>query len=461
MQSVYARIRFPELMLEASGFDCAITACAVYEGQRILQASSHALTEGVLPGMTPSMAMTLCPTLQLIQLDHNKQRRLLNQLALWAYQYSHQVAIRQHGLVLEVSKSESLFGDLEHIANTLRTQAGRPIQLAFGTTPEMAELFLRQTCCPKTSDFDHVVANSPITASGLKQTHVRRLHHMGFQTLGEYFSAPSRARQSRLPQDAFLHLEAVRGRHTQPINWFQPPTAFRQSLEFIRGLESQEMLRFPMRRLTQDAATWLRQQQTATSLLLWQLRLESQRTETHSIQLNSPQTDAQALFDPTWLYFMQYAIDSPIVEISLHLKECTQARPRAGDLFQKQDATDRAQLLDRLTARLGSSAIKTPCRLQDPRPEKANQLQTGQSSTTLPALPPRPIWICNPPKPLGETPETAGHQLLSGPERLESGWWDFEPACRRYWISQTTDHRVAWLYEERHTNTWWLAGWFI
>ena len=189
MQPVYARIRFPELLLEASGFDYATTACAVYEGPRVLQASSLALAEGVLPGMTPSMAMTLCPRLQLIHLDQHKQRRLRNQLALWAYQYSHQVAIRQHGLVLEVSKSESLFGDLERIADTLRTQASRPIQLAFGVTPEMAELFLRQGCCPKASDFDRVVAHSPITASGLKHTHVRRLHHMGFRTLGEYFSA--------------------------------------------------------------------------------------------------------------------------------------------------------------------------------------------------------------------------------------------------------------------------------
>ena len=461
MQPIYARIRFPELLLEASGCDYATTTCAVYEGNRVLQASSIALTEGVLPGMTPSMAMTLCPRLQLIHLDQHKQRRLLNQLALWAYQYSHQVAIRQHGLVLEVSKSESLFGDLERIADTLRTQASRPIQLAFGITPEMAELFLRQGYCPQASDFERVVASSPITASGLKQTHVRRLRHMGFRTLGEYFGAPSRARQSRLPQDAFLHLEAVRGRHTQPMNWFQPPAAFHQSLEFMRGLESQEMLRFPIHRLTQDAAAWLRQQQSATALLLWQLRLESRRTEIHSIQLNSPQTDAQALCDPTWLYFMQYAIEAPIVEISLHLKECTQARPRAGDLFQKQDAIDRAQLLDRLTARLGTHAIRTPCRLQDPRPEKANQLQASQPSIDLPSLPPRPIWICAPPKPLGGTPEAVGHQLLSGPERLESGWWDFEPACRRYWISRTTDDRVAWVYEEQRTKTWWLSGWFI
>lgn len=461
MHAIYARLHFPELRLEASGGTYQEVACAVHDGQSILEVSETALTQGVLPGMTPSMAMTLCPHLKLREVHHRQQRRLLSQLALWAYQYSHQVAVRDNGLIVEVSKSEQLFGDLRQIAHTLRTQSKRPLQLAFGTSPEMADLFLRQRCCPVESEFDAAVVRSPITASGLNPKHIRRLHHMGFRTLGDYFDAPSRARQSRLPQEAFFHLEAVRGRHTYPIEWFQPPSQFNQSLEFMRGLESQDMLRFPMHRLIQDASHWLRQQQQAARVLQWQLRFENKHVQTHSIQLNSPQTEPQALFDPTWLYFAQYTVDSPIIEVSLHLKELAQTAPRARDLFQKQDATDRAQLLDRLIARLGHRAITAPCRLQDPRPEKANQLKTDSQSTTLPSLPPRPIWICQPPKPLPKDLAKAGYRLVAGPERLESGWWDFEPACRRYWISQTSDHRVAWLYEDQHTKTWWLAGWFI
>ena len=59
--------------------------------------------------------------------------------------------------------------------------------------------------------------------------------------------------------------------------------------------------------------------------------------------------------------------------IRLAIHQVHQASPKnVTCLFESRH--DRSQLLDRLTARLGKERIKTPCRLQDPRPEYANRL---------------------------------------------------------------------------------------
>ncbi|MDP5344079.1 MAG: hypothetical protein NWR98_05775, partial [Litorivicinaceae bacterium] len=68
--------------------------------------------------------------------------------------------------------------------------------------------------------------------------------------------------------------------------------------------------------------------------------------------------------------------------------------------------------------------------------------------------------IVHPPERLGSGATPQGHQLLCGPERLETGWWDGQPARRQYWITRTEDQRHAWVYQDAIDRQWWLSGWF-
>ena len=40
-------------------------------------------------------------------------------------------------------------------------------------------------------------------------------------------------------------------------------------------------------------------------------------------------------------------------------------------------------------------------------------------------------------------------QLLSGPERIEAGWWDSGLAERDYFIAQAADGALVWIYRAR------------
>ncbi|MDE2146376.1 MAG: DNA polymerase Y family protein, partial [Burkholderiales bacterium] len=59
-------------------------------------------------------------------------------------------------------------------------------------------------------------------------------------------------------------------------------------------------------------------------------------------------------------------------------------------------------------------------------------------------------------------------QLVSGPERIETGWWDGEPALRDYYIAQADDGALVWIYRARLAgppgrpldSPWFLQGRF-
>jgi protein ImuB len=73
----------------------------------------------------------------------------------------------------------------------------------------------------------------------------------------------------------------------------------------------------------------------------------------------------------------------------------------------------------------------------------------------------RPLWLLDPPRPLktqGETPWLDGPlTLLSGPERIESGWWDGNDAARDYFVACDCEGAKFWLFREEQ---WFLHGIF-
>jgi protein ImuB len=48
-------------------------------------------------------------------------------------------------------------------------------------------------------------------------------------------------------------------------------------------------------------------------------------------------------------------------------------------------------------------------------------------------------------------------KLLAGPERIESGWWDGNEVARDYFVAQTLEHELVWIYRARGA----AGGWFL
>jgi protein ImuB len=136
-------------------------------------------------------------------------------------------------------------------------------------------------------------------------------------------------------------------------------------------------------------------------------------------------------------------------------------------------------LIERLQTRLGRQQIQRLCVMQDHRPEAAyrfeeiDQAVTGDNPVTSDdpiALSshsslPRPLWLLRTPVPIGERNNRpywgSTLNLLAGPERIESGWWDGALVQRDYFIAEDDANVLYWIYRDRLGSADPGKGWFM
>jgi protein ImuB len=92
----------------------------------------------------------------------------------------------------------------------------------------------------------------------------------------------------------------------------------------------------------------------------------------------------------------------------------------------------------------------------------ATQATRASASSTPAPLTERPFWLLTEPLLLNvrdDRPIYHGPlQLLRGPERIESGWWDHLRIARDYFVAQDQHAARYWIYRERDTEQ---ARWFL
>ena len=70
------------------------------------------------------------------------------------------------------------------------------------------------------------------------------------------------------------------------------------------------------------------------------------------------------------------------------------------------------------------------------------------------------MWLVTAPFPLTLTPERK-FELLRGPERIETGWWDGHDCRRDYFVVRDAAGGTLWAYREYKPRPgWYLHGVF-
>jgi protein ImuB len=118
------------------------------------------------------------------------------------------------------------------------------------------------------------------------------------------------------------------------------------------------------------------------------------------------------------------------------------------------------QLVERLRARLGEEAVYGVCSIPEHRPEAAWRRVHELRLSAAPRVAEgaveqaRPVWLLNEPQSLPKP------EILQGPERIESGWWDGEGVARDYYIARQPDGVRLWVFQERQSKRWYVHGVF-
>jgi protein ImuB len=169
----------------------------------------------------------------------------------------------------------------------------------------------------------------------------------------------------------------------------------------------------------------------------------------------------------------------------LRCHDIARSAPPNDELFPtpKSEREGLVRLIERLQARLGAEQVQRLVLVQDHRPEQACTTERAAASGT--ALGQRaartssavagtdtllsgsrPVWLLREPQPLAERHhlpclDGAPLQLLSGPERIESGWWDGALAERDYFVAQGADGALVWVFRGRLPLSSAQQGWYL
>ena len=476
--TLWACIGFEQLALETlaqHGRTPLVIVEAVLGKPRVYLANAAARGRGVATGMALDAALSLCPGLIARARDRALEASVLETLASWAFGYSGCVAAHPpNALCLEIGGSLKLFGGVQPLMDRVRrdlAQQGYTTRIAIAPTVRGA-LWLAassaEVVITERAQLRQRLGALPASMLSTDAGMLEAFRTLGVRKVGDVMRLPRGGFARRFGDAPLLALDRALGRLPDPQAFWYPPERFRQKVVLPVPVADTDALVFAARRLLRALAGFLQGLAVGARALAVSLVHEEGEATVCTLELMRPNRDADRLLSLLRERFERVRLRAPVDALVLAVERIEPLYERDGRLFD-DDARDDggAGMVERLVARLGSRAVKGVAPVADYRPERAWKTVTpGTPVDDVASALPRPNWLL--PEPLALTVvdgipchEGIALELLSGPERIEAGWWDDEPMARDYFIARDAGWRRCWVYREpRGERRWYLHGVF-
>ena len=495
-------IYLPALPLEALG--STNEPKAVFEElkgiRKILQANAEALAAGIRPGLSINAALALKPTLCLEERSPHRETQVLQELAEWAEKFTSFVCIEAPSLLLlEIAGSLKLFGGVkalrQRIALGLASQ-GFNAAIAIAPTPLAATWLARAGRKVCILDARHLTAKlGPLPLSCLSWPDAvdASLRGMGISRVGECLRLPRQGFAKRFGAARLLELDRALDRLPDPRVNYRAPERFSADYDLYEEQSDSALLLNACQELLVRLERFLLTRQMAVQHVLFSF-FHLQADATH-LTLGCVQADraVQHWFDLLQIKFDRLDLPAPVIAIQLRAGRTHRFSAETDILpFNKQEKQQNklsiAHLTERLSARIGDESVHGITTVAEHRPQYAwrrqdvcgdvphcanvpghraghesllDELQRNNSLVLR-----RPLWMLREPRLLATEeglPVCEGIlQLLDGPERLETGWWDDDGIARDYFVARNPKGVHLWVYRNRNreSHAWFLHGIF-
>jgi protein ImuB len=461
---------------------------AVLHQERVVVASREAVMQGVKVGMRAGGVSAISPATKMLERSLDKERSALDAIAMALLQYTPEVTFADDfGIVIDVSASLRLFGGpLAICKNVAASVAAFGFTASLGAAPTAKGAWLLARCARtrgqslarralKMATLTRRLAALPCHLLPATQPYGDCLDGIGARNLGALRRLPRAGLMRRTSLQLVQELDQAYGDLSEMFEWLTVPSTFTASIETFDRIEHAEALMFGARRLILQMTGWLVSQQLAVTTIALVLEHERGRAK------RPPTVLEIALAEPAWkdahlIRLLKERLDkveltAPVIGLTLNARQLTPMLAPTESLFPEPGGTpaDFHRLLELLTARLGPENVLTPTSSQDHRPEVCNAWvpatdKPAKKSIEREALE-RPFWILPQPVALlmrNERPFYGSPlMLISGPERIEAGWWNDKTAERDYFIAQGMDASCYWIFLERMQQGTQAARWFL
>lgn len=440
---------------------------------------------GITPGMALNSALVLSPDLCLQARDERREQALLEAVAVVAGSFTPRVALEPpDGVLLEVRGSLRLFGGVRRLHALARERLqslGIVPRLAIAPTPLASLWFARmgeEVALGRRDALANRLAPLPLACTRWPERSLQSLATMGVRTVGDCLKLPREGLARRFEPGMLRTLDRATGRAPDPRAAFVARERFVARRDLEPEISDVEWLRHAIEPLLVELCSFLRQRVRGVELL--DLRFVHRAMPETRVRLRfvEPATEAGRIAELLRERLARVELPEPVRSVRLRSGRLVEVRGEVADLFalRRGGAAGTPQLIERLRARLGAEAVQGLCLVPEHRPESAWKNEdirlffrspppaTGGSEKTGECPHFRPLWLLTEPKGLGgeEHPRYEGPlELETGPERIESGWWDGRDVRRDYYVARTQAGARLWVYRERGAGgRWFLHGMF-
>ena len=464
---------FPRLPLEALlPLTDGVPAIGVIEANDprrcIVACNDQATRQGIAAGMGLNAALALVPGLELHERRPVAEAALLDRLARWALQFTPVVSIEPPAALLaEVRGSLGLFGG----AMALRQRAEAGLQagglranVALAPTPRGALWLARAglgAAAVRIDAMPGLAARLPLACLHWPAGVTDTLAGLGIRSVAEL---------ARLPRDGFARrfgpalldeLDAGLGRRREPRRRHVVPERYDERLELPAEAGSTAELEPAVEQLLLRLGAFLRARASGLSELRVDLLHRDRPPTRIRVGLTRSSGAEGHLRGLLRERLARSRLPAGVTALRLRSGVLLPLRLHDAGLFEQGRSADpevTARLLERLRARLGRDAVFGVCPVPEHRPEHAWRIAEPGGITPLPghwpvSHPARPLWMLARPQRL----DGWDGVLVTGPERIETGWWDGHDVRRDYYVALTRSGVRLWIFRERPP----AQGWFL
>ena len=415
------------------------------------------------------------------EVDARQQGRLLS----IAQDFSSQVSIEPpDGVLFEAGRSRQFFGGLRSLLAKLQLRC-QQVALAprwgLAPTPLAALALARAISGRVVLQRAHLVGTlGPLSlaALGWPERTLERLAAIGVRDIGSVLRLPRAEFARRYGRSCLESLDRLLGRLPDPRRRLMPAPRFRLLRELDFELRDTALIRRELQPMLQALEVFLRQHQLALDRLRLQLdhRAQPESGRPASTVLQATLAQATSQVEPFERWFAERLARERLPDTVIRLQL------RAGPLRPLTIVSDHLwrpgehggalgrespALIERLRARLGQEAVYGLCLVDEHRPEHAYRVaeprllapRVADVAARVTCAPRRPLWLLHEPQPLPWCWQSL--HWLSGPERIETGWWDGGDVMRDYYHALDPQGAEVWVFRERQPpHHWFLHGVF-
>jgi protein ImuB len=491
-----------------------VAVAKVKGGQRLVCVDRLAASLGLAPGLSLADARARRPNLIAVEAAPEEEARLLARLADWCSRFTPLVALDgADGLMLDIAGVAHLFGGEAKMADEIEARLaahGLDVALGIADAPRAAWALARfspQRIAPANltgEPFAKVFHGLPLAALGLDEKTAADMARAGLRRIGDVALRPRAPIAARFGADVMSRLDALCGLQRGAISPRFAAPDFSAERRFASPIARREDVEGTVLKLAHDIAVLLDRQ--ASGGRRFEVRLFRVDGAVRRIAMGA----SRPLNDPkTIARLFRERLDAPgedeidagygidIVRLSCLVAE--QLAPAQRELAQAHDGErerDLADLIDRLSARLGARRVTRLEGVDTHIPERAvaaipasarmaAKARPGPASffeeKEAQAPPSRPLRLFERPElieAIAEIPDGPPlrfkwrrvlHEVaaIEGPERIAAEWWRRQDGLTRdYFCAEDTQGHRFWLYREglygRETARakWFLHGLF-